>query len=154
MTRILFVCHGNICRSPLAEIVMNKLIADSGLDGTFSAASAATSTEELGNPIYPPVRELLRTKGIAVPPHRARQVTRRDYDEFDLLIVMDRNNLRNLQRITGGDPDNKISLLLDWTERGGEVADPWYSGNFDATWEDVTCGCRALLEKISGECIP
>ena len=147
--KILFVCHGNICRSPLAEIVLNYLAAEAGVADRISAESAATSTEELGNPIYPPVRELLRRKGLACPQHRARQVTKRDYDDFDLLIVMDRNNLRNLQRITGGDPENKISLLLDWTERGGEVADPWYSGDFEATWEDVLCGCRALLEKVA-----
>ncbi|MBR6192373.1 MAG: low molecular weight phosphotyrosine protein phosphatase [Prevotella sp.] len=147
--KILFVCHGNICRSPMAEFVMKRLVADAGLADSFEIASAATSTEELGNPVYPPARRKLAEHGISCEGKTARQLTRRDYDHYDLLIGMDRYNLRNMQRMCGGDPDGKIHLLLDYTDRPNDVADPWYTGNFNATWRDCLDGCRALLEFIN-----
>ncbi len=146
MKRILFVCHGNICRSPMAEFVMKDLVKKAGREDDFYIESAATSTEELGNPVYPPARQKLAEHGIGCRGKTARQMRRSDYAEFDLLIGMDRWNIRNMERICGGDPDDKIHMLMDYTERPGEVADPWYTGNFDATWRDVLEGCTALLE--------
>ncbi len=149
--RILFVCHGNICRSPMAEFVMKDMIHKRGLDDLFEIASAATSREEIGNPVYPPARRKLAEHGISCSGHHARQMTKANYDGYDFIIGMDNANIRNILRITGGDPDHKISLLLDHTERAGqEVADPWYTGNFDETWIDVAQGCEALLEKLKG----
>jgi len=148
MTKILFVCHGNICRSPMAEFVMKELVKRAGLEGQFQIASAATSTEEIGNPVYPPARRKLAEHGIGCTGKTARQMTRADYQEYDLLIGMDHANLRNMTRICGGDPEGKLRLLLDYTDRPGEVADPWYTGNFDQTWQDVTAGCRGLLESL------
>ena len=148
MKSILFVCHGNICRSPMAEFVMKDLVQKAGLEHAFSIASAATSTEEIGNPVYPPARRKLAQHGIGCAGHAARQLRRNDYDRYDYLIGMDSANLRNMHRICGGDPAGKISLLLDWTDRPGSVADPWYTGDFEATWQDVLEGCRNLLEQI------
>ena len=148
MIRILFVCHGNICRSPMAEYVMKDLVRKAGLEGRFVIDSAATSTEEIGNGVYPPARRKLQKHGIACAGHAARQLKKADYSRFDLLIGMDRANLRNMLRICGGDPEGKISLLLDHTSRKGEVADPWYTGDFEATWQDVLEGCGALLEQL------
>ena len=150
MIRVLFVCHGNICRSPMAEYVMKDLVKKAGLEDSFVIASAATSTEEIGNPVYPPARRKLQEHGISCAGHAARQLRREDYKSFDLLIGMDRANLRNMLRICGGDPEGKISLLMDHTSRKGEVADPWYTGDFEATWQDVLEGCRELLEKLKG----
>jgi len=144
-TKILFVCHGNICRSPMAEFVMKDLVKKAGLEGYFHIESAATSTEEIGNEVYPPARRKLAEHGIACKGKTARQMTRHDYDRFDLLIGMDTWNIRNMSRICGGDPEGKIRKLLDFTERSGDVADPWYTGNFDATWRDVLEGCQCLL---------
>ena len=148
MINILFVCHGNICRSPMAEFVMKDLVKKAGLEHEFSIASAATSTEEIGNPVYPPARRKLAEHGIGCAGHAARQLRRDDYDRWDYLIGMDSANLRNMHRICGGDPARKISLLLDWTDHPGSVADPWYTGDFEATWQDVLEGCRNLLEQI------
>ena len=145
---ILFVCHGNICRSPMAEFVMKRMAEEAGLADRFHIESAATSTEEIGNPVYPPARRKLAEHGIGCNGKTARQMTRRDYEEYDLLIGMDSANLRNMKWIAGGDPDHKIHLLLDYTSRPGDVADPWYTGDFNATWRDVTEGCAALLETI------
>ena len=147
--RILFVCHGNICRSPMAEYIMKHLVHEAGRDDEFYIESAATSREEIGNDVYPPARRKLTDEGVACPRRAARQVTRHDYDRFDLIVCMDRNNLRNIARIIPEDPDQKIRLLLDFTDRtpGTEVADPWYTGNFDATWRDCLEGCEALLER-------
>ncbi len=147
--RILFVCHGNICRSPMAEFVMKDLVRKAGLEADFHIESAATSTEELGNEVYPPARRKLAEHGISCKGKTARQMTRRDYDSFDLLIGMDRWNIRNMECISGGDNQRKIYMLMDYTERPGEVADPWYTGNFDATWRDVSEGCAALLARIT-----
>lgn len=145
ITSILFVCHGNICRSPMAEFVMKDLVAKAGLADAYYIESAATSTEEIGNEVYPPARRKLAEHGISCKGKTARQMTRRDYDRFDLIIGMDNWNLRNMNRICGGDPEGKIHLLLDFTDRPGDVADPWYTGNFEATWQDVLLGCQRLL---------
>lgn len=148
MTRILFVCLGNICRSPMAEYVMRDLVRRAGLEDKIQVASAATSREELGNPVYPPARRKLAEHGIACEGHSARQMTAADYDRFDLLIGMDQNNLRNMNRICGGDPQHKLRMLMDYTDRPGEVADPWYTGDFERTWQDVLAGCQGLLEQL------
>lgn len=146
MTRILFVCHGNICRSPMAEYVMRDMVKKAGRADQFQIASAATSAEELGNPVYPPARRKLAEHGVTCAGHAARQLRSDDYQRYDLLIGMDGANLRNMRRICGGDPEGKIRLLLDFTSRPGEVSDPWYTGDFDATWRDVKEGCQGLLE--------
>ena len=148
MPKILFVCHGNICRSPMAEFVMKRLVEEAGRADEFEIASAATSTEEIGNPVYPPARRKLAEHGISCAGKTARQLRRSDYDHYDLLIGMDQYNLRNMQRMCGGDPDGKIHLLLDYTDRPGDVADPWYTDNFDATWRDCMEGCTGLLETL------
>ena len=148
MIKVLFICHGNICRSPMAEFVMKKLVEDAGLAAQFHIESAATSREELGNPVYPPARRKLAEHGISCAGHAARQMTRADYEKNDLLIGMDQENLRNMQRICSGDPDGKISLLMAHTSRPGNVADPWYTGDFEATWQDVLEGCQELLDSI------
>ncbi len=148
MTRILFVCHGNICRSPMAEFVMKDLAEKAGAGARFHIESAAVSAEELGNPVYPPARRELERHGISCEGKRARQMTAADYDRFDLLVCMDTGNLRRMERICGGDPQGKMSRLLDHTGRPGDVADPWYTGDFSATWQDVQAGCNALLEEL------
>lgn len=152
MTKILFVCHGNICRSPMAEFVMKDLLEKEGLAGEVWVESAATSREELGNPVYPPARQMLAAHGISCQGKTARQLQRADYQNFDLLVGMDRQNLRNMERICGGDPEGKLSLLLDFTNRPGDVADPWYTGDFSATWRDVSAGCRGILETLERSC--
>ena len=146
MTKILFICHGNICRSPMAEFVMKDLVEKAGLETEFLIESAATSTEEIGNPVYPPARRKLAEHGISCAGKTARQLTKGDYAQYDLLIGMDRANIQNMNRICGGDPDGKIKLLLSYTDRPGDVADPWYTGDFDATWRDVLDGCQGLLK--------
>ena len=183
MIKILFICHGNICRSPMAEFVMKDLVKKAGLEKEFQIASAATSTEEIGNPVYPPARRKLAEHGIQCGGHSARQLTNGDYDKYDLLIGMDQANLRNMHRICGGDYADKMHLLMDFTnrpkgpptkpnallgrgearkrlefspqaetEKSGlcfdEVADPWYTGDFEATWRDVLEGCQGLLEQL------
>lgn len=149
MIKILFICHGNICRSPMAEFVMKDLAAKAGRSGEFEISSAATSTEEIGNPVYPPARRKLAQHGISCAGKTARQMTRQDYLYYDLIIGMDHNNLRNLRRFVDNDPAGKVSLLMSHTDRPGDVADPWYTGDFDATWRDVTEGCEALLAELS-----
>lgn len=148
MHKILFICHGNICRSPMAEFVMKQLVKQKGLENQFEIASAATSTEEIGNPVYPPARRKLAEHGIGCEGKTARQMTRQDYAHYDLIIAMDRNNLRNLKWMFGEDTNHKISLLMDYTHRPGDVADPWYTGDFEATWLDVSEGCLGLLEAL------
>lgn len=150
MKKLLFVCHGNICRSPMAEFVMKALVQEQGLSYRYEIASAATSTEEIGNPVYPPARRMLAAHDISCAGKTARQMTKQDYAYYDLLIGMDHANLRNMRRICGGDPDGKLHLLLDYTNRPGEVADPWYTDNFQSTWEDVTEGCQGLLKALEG----
>ena len=156
MIKILFVCHGNICRSPMAEFVMKDLVKKAGLSDRFYIESAATSSEEVwggrGNPVYPPARAKLLEHGIDPGRKRAQRTTRADYDQYDLLIGMDRANIYNMRRIYGGDPEGKVKLLLDYAGRTGqEVADPWYTDDFDATWDDVLEGCTALLRELCGQ---
>jgi len=148
MTKILFVCHGNICRSPMAEFVMKDMVKSAGIADDFRIASAAVSAEELGNPVYPPARRKLAEHGISCAGHAARQMNRADYERWDYLVCMDNANLRRMQRICGGDPEGKMSRLMDFTSRPGDVADPWYTGDFEATWQDVCEGCRGLLERL------
>ena len=149
MIKVLFICHGNICRSPMAEFVMKDLVKKAGLTSQFQIASAATSREEIGNPVYPPARRKLAEHGISCAGKTARQLTRADYGAYDLLIGMDQANLRNMRRICGGDPEGKIHLLLEYADRSGqEVADPWYTGDFEATWQDVLAGCQGLLASL------
>ena len=148
MIRILFVCHGNICRSPMAEFLMKELVAEKGLSGRFEIASAATSDEELGNPVYPPVAALLRERGISCKGKTARQLRRADYESYDYIIGMDGANRRNMLRLFGGDPTGKVSLLLDFTDHPRDVADPWYTRDFRAAERDIDEGCRALLKKL------
>ena len=149
MTKILFVCHGNICRSTMAECVFADLAEKAGLGEHFAVDSAATSTEEIGNPIYPPAARKLREKGVPIRPHAARRMTAADYDAFDLLIGMDEANRRNMTRIAGGDGAGKISLLLDFTDRPGEVSDPWYTRDFERAYQDIRRGCAALLAALT-----
>ncbi|HJF46175.1 low molecular weight protein-tyrosine-phosphatase [Thermophilibacter provencensis] len=148
MTRILFVCHGNICRSTMAQFVMEELVRRAGRESEFLVDSAATSSEELGNPPHRGTVAKLRAEGVPVGRHRARRVTRDEYAGWDHIIYMDAENARGLSRILGGDPDGKVSRLLDWTSRPGDVADPWYTGDFDATYRDVLEGCEALLAAL------
>ena len=145
--RILFVCHGNICRSTMAEFVMKDLVEKAGITD-IEIGSAGTSSEELGNPVHYGTRQKLAQHGISCNGKFARQMNRQDYEKYDLLIGMDNANIRNMHRICGGDPDKKIRRLLDHTKRPGEVADPWYTGDFEETWSDVLEGCQALLNKI------
>ncbi len=148
MVKILFVCHGNICRSPMAEFMMKDLVKKEGLEDRFLIESAAVSREEIGNPVYPPAREMLARHGISCAGKRARQMTVQDYEEYDLLIAMDRSNLTRMERICGRDTQGKIHLMMDFTSRPGEVADPWYTGDFTATWRDLEEGCRGLLDYL------
>lgn len=148
MHNILFVCHGNICRSPMAEFVMKDLVAKAGLESQFHIESAATSTEEICNPVYPPARRKLREHGIDCSGKTARQLSRTGGERFDLFIGMDGANLRNMRRICPN-AEGKFRLLLDFTRRPGDVADPWYTGDFEATWQDVLEGCRGLMEYLS-----
>lgn len=149
MIRVLFICHGNICRSPMAEFIMKDLVKKAGLEQEFQIESAATSQEEIGNPVYPPVCQLLKEQGIDCSGKTAKQLHNRDYEKYDLLIGMDQQNLRNMYRICGGDFADKMHLLMDFTDRPGNVADPWYTRDFKATWQDVTEGCQGLLNALT-----
>ncbi|MBQ1281245.1 MAG: low molecular weight phosphotyrosine protein phosphatase [Oscillospiraceae bacterium] len=148
MIKILFVCHGNICRSPMAEFVMKKLVKDAGLDSKIVVDSCATSREEIGNDMYPPAKQKLREKGVPFAKRAARQITKADYAAADYVVAMDRYNLRNLDRVLGGDPDGKISLLLSHAGRSADISDPWYTDDFESTYRDVLEGCSALLEAL------
>ncbi|WP_282191323.1 low molecular weight protein-tyrosine-phosphatase [Adlercreutzia caecimuris] len=146
MHRILFVCHGNICRSTMAEFVLKDMVAARGLAGEFHIESAATSTEEIGSPVHPGTQRVLRAHGIGgFEKKRARQLRRADYDAFDLIIGMDEANMRNMDRMLGGDPAGKLHKMLEFAGSTRDVADPWYTGDFDTTYEDVCDGCRGLL---------
>ncbi len=156
--KVLFICHGNICRSPMAEFMMKDLVERNGIADEFYIASAATSTEEIwnghGSPVYPPAQAELRRHGIGRTPYtdfsgkHAVQVTRADYDTYDYLLCAESYNIRNTTRITGGDPDHKIMRLLDFSDRPRDIADPWYTGVFDATYCDIEEGLHAFLEHL------
>ena len=147
MKKILFVCHGNICRSPMAEFVMKDMAQKAGID--MHIASAATSTEEIGNPVHYGTRQKLAEVGISVSARAAVQMTKADYAKYDYIIGMDSANIRNILRIAGGDPDGKVFKLLSFAGSERDVADPWYTGDFDATYTDVLAGCRGLMEEIN-----
>jgi len=148
-----FICHGNICRSPMAEFVMKDLVKKAGQEDQFHIESAATSTEEIGSPVYPPARRKLAEHGINCAGKTARQLQNSDYDRYDLLIGMDKANLRNIYRICGGDFDGKMHLLMEFTDRpGAEVADPWYTNDFETAWQDILAGCKGLLEDLTTKC--
>ncbi|MDY4976663.1 MAG: low molecular weight protein-tyrosine-phosphatase [Clostridia bacterium] len=149
MIKILFVCHGNICRSPMAEFIMKEIVKEKGAGDRFEIASAATSTEEIGNPVYPPARRKLAEHGISCSDKTARQMTKEDYRYYDYIIAMDRLNLRNMARFVGDDPDKKVSLLMEYTGRPGDVADPWYTGDFETTWQDIREGCLGLFDQLT-----
>ena len=155
MTKILFVCHGNICRSPMAEFIFRDLAEKRGVGDRFAVASCATSTEEIfmgvGNPVYPPAAAELAKHGISCAGKRAVQLQKSDYGRYDLLIGMDSANIRNMHRMLGGDPENKIRKLLEYTGSDRDVSDPWYSDRFDIAWRDIYAGCSALLEKLCGD---
>lgn len=151
MIKVLFICHGNICRSTMAESVMAYLVKKEHLEGWISVNSAATSTEEIGNPPHYGTVGKLREVGIPLVPHRAVQLTKSDYVKYDYLIGMDAANLRNMNRMCGGDPLGKMYSLLSFAGKSREIADPWYTGNFDATYEDVMEGCTAFLEYLKRE---
>ena len=148
MIKILFVCLGNICRSPMAEYIMKDLVSKAGLSERFEIASAATSAWEIGNPVYPPAQQKLAEHGIDCNGKTARQMTRLDYARCDYLIGMDESNLCDILQLVGGDPQHKVSLLMAHTGHPREVADPWFTGDFEATWRDVLEGCTALLEEL------
>lgn len=145
MIKILFICHGNICRSPMAEFIMKYLVEERGLSTEFHIASAATSTEEIGSRVHHGTAAILDRLGIDYSGKRARQMTKKDYQDYDMLIGMDEWNMRNMNRIAGGDPEGKLHLLLDFTDRPGDVADPWYTRNFEVTYRDIMDGCEGLL---------
>ena len=151
MTRILFVCHGNICRSPMAEFVMKDMVWKAGLTKEIHVSSAATTTEEIGNPVYPPAQKKLAEHGISCEGKTARRLRYPDYEQHVLIIGMDRENLEYMRRICLGDPEGKIHLLMDYTDRPGDVADPWYTRDFEATWRDVDEGCQGLLAVLRQE---
>lgn len=151
MIKVLFICHGNICRSTMAESVMTHLVKEEGLSDSFYINSAATSREEIGNGPHPGTVSKLRHEGIPVVSHRAVQMTLDDYNNYDYLIGMDTENIRNMNRISGGDPDEKIYKLLTFAGSGMDVADPWYTGDFEATFRDVMAGCKGLLECLKEE---
>ena len=148
MIKILFVCHGNICRSPMAEFVLKDIVQKENQKDNFHIASAATSTEEIGNPVHHGTRNKLRAVGISTAGKYAVQMKRSDYAKYDYLIGMDEWNIRNMNRIAGGDPEHKICRLLDFSMNPRDIADPWYTGNFEATYSDIVEGCRAFLESL------
>ncbi len=149
MIKIMFVCLGNICRSPMAEFIFKKMIADKGLKKDFVVCSSATSTEEVGNPVYPPAKKELLRHSISCEGKRAVQLKKSDYENFDYFICMDDSNIRNILRIFGSDPENKVSKLLSWAGSEKSVADPWYTGNFEVTYNDIVTGCTAIIEKLT-----
>ena len=149
MTKVLFICHGNICRSPMAEFIFKKLVKEQGPEDAFEIDSAATSREEIGNDIYPPAKRCLTAHGVPFAAHRARQITKADLAYYDYIVAMEDYNIRNLQWLLGD--SEKYSLLLDYTDRPGDISDPWYSGDFGTVYKEIELGCRGLLEHIAGK---
>ena len=148
MTKVLFVCHGNICRSPMAEYIFKDLLRRRGLESQFRIASSATSTEEIGNPMYPPARRILTRNNIPFGNHRAAQAKPSDYDQYDYILIMDERNAHNLQRIFGGDPRGKVHLLLEYAGLNRSISDPWYTGDFQQAFDDICLGCNAFLDYL------
>ncbi len=148
MIKILFVCHGNICRSPMAEGIMKDLAQKAGAAGRYTIASAATSHEEDGNPVYPPARRKLAEHGIELPGKRATPLTAADYGRYDLLIGMERRHVAAMERLFGGDPAGKLRRLLDYTDQPRDIADPWYTGDFETAYREILRGCRALFAAL------
>lgn len=148
MIKVLFICHGNICRSPMGEFILKKMVKEKGLADKFEIASAATSTEEIGNPVYPPAKRKLKEHGIDCSGKYAVQLKRSDYDRYDYFLCMDNRNIQNTLRIFGSDPEGKVSLLLSYCGERREVDDPWYTDGFDTAYDDIWRGCRAFLEKL------
>ena len=149
MTKILFICHGNICRSAMSEFIMRDMVEKRGLSDKIQVASAATSREEIGNDMYPPAKRKLDKEHIPYTRRQARQVTSSDYDEYDLLLCMEQYNIRNLRRIILNDPEHKIHLLLDYTNNPRDISDPWYTDDFDTAYDDIVAGCTGLLTFLS-----
>ena len=148
MTKILFICHGNICRSPMAEFIMKQLVGQAGREDDFEIASAAVSTEEIGNDIYPPAKRMLTSKGVPFTHRAARQMTRADYAYYDHIVCMDESNLRWMNYIIGNDSAHKVSLLMQWASEPANVADPWYTGDFEKSYDDILQGCQAMLKQL------
>ena len=152
MIKVLFICHGNICRSPMAEFILKDMVKERGMAEQFYIASAATSTEEIygdvGNPVYPPAKAELAKHGIGCEGKRAVQLKKSDYEKYDYLLGMDSYNIRNMLKILGGDKDKKVKRLLDYTDEPRDISDPWYSGKFDITYQDIKEGCEAFLKTI------
>ena len=148
MKRILFVCHGNICRSPMAEFIFKKLVRTAELEESFLVASAATSDEEIGNPVYPMARQELAKHGIGSTGKKAVRLTAEDYNQYDMIIGMENANLENIKQIIGDDPEGKVSLLMDHTDNPHDIADPWYTRDFTSAWKDIHAGCTALFDKL------
>ena len=149
MTRIMFICHGNICRSPMAEFVMKELVRQKGIESEFEISSCAVSTEEIGNGIYPPAKSELKRRGIPFSEHRAVQLTRADLERYDMFIVMDKSNLRRARDILGADGESKLYKLMQFAGTDGDVSDPWYSRRFDIAFDDIMQGCLGLLRELS-----
>ena len=148
MIKVLFICHGNICRSTMAQFVFQDMVNKKGVADKFYIDSAATSREEIGNSTHWGTVNKLKNVGVPELSHKAKQITKKDYDEFDYIIAMDSNNIRNLNRLLNGDPEGKVSKLLSFAGSGRDIADPWYTGNFDVTYDDIVEGCTALLNKL------
>ena len=148
MIKVLFICHGNICRSPMSEFILRDMVAKRGIADQFEIASAATSREEIGNPVYPPAQRELAKHGISCEGKRAVQLKKSDYDKYDYMLGMDHWNLKNMLRILKSDPEDKVKLLLDYSDDPRDIADPWYTGGFDVTYSDVVEGCEAFLEYL------
>ena len=148
MINVMFVCLGNICRSPMAEFILKDMVRKRGIADDFCIASSATSPEELGNPLYPPAARKLASEGVPTTPRSAVTLKKSDYDKYDYIIAMERRNIENIKHICGSDPDNKVSLLLSFAGRNDNIADPWYTGNFDVTYDDIVEGCNGFLESI------
>ncbi len=149
--KVLFVCHGNICRSPMAESIFTEMVREAGLADRFEIASAAATREDLGSPPHYGAARKLREEGVPLIPHYATLMTRQDYQDYDYIIGMDRENMRALNRISGGDPEGKIYKMLDFAGIHRDVADPWFSGNFDAAYRDIVAGCRGLLDNLKNQ---